>query len=140
MPYYRENLLSAWPSHLVFDVGAPPQKFDQQFMSKLNPASFGYYGRVPTNVRRNQVEDTRAIDKVPVNIKTPKFLSEKARENNNDAVERRISDVSEAIGAIGLKAEVPLMYGNVEIKYSKFGIDDFDFGQVVNICLNAYAC
>lgn len=131
MPYYRENLLSAWPSHLIFDVGAPPTKFDPQFMSKLNTASFGYYGRVPTNMRRNQVEDTRAIERAPVNLKTPKFLSEKARENTNEnAGERRISDVSEAIGAIGLKAEVPLMYGNVEIKYSKFGIDDFDFGLV----------
>ena len=26
------------------------------------------------------------------------------------------------------KSEVPVMYRNVEIKYSKFGVDDFDFG------------
>jgi PAB-dependent poly(A)-specific ribonuclease subunit 2 len=62
----------------------------------------------------------------------PKFLSEKARETANDAiVERRISDVADAIGVTelsSLKAEVPPMYRNVEIKYSKFGVDDFDFG------------
>lgn len=27
-----------------------------------------------------------------------------------------------------LKPEAPLMYRNLEIKYSKFGVDDFDFG------------
>jgi PAB-dependent poly(A)-specific ribonuclease subunit 2 len=45
--------------------------------------------------------------------------------------ELRISDVADAIGATelsSLKAEVPVMYRNVEIKYSKFGVDDFDFG------------
>ncbi|KAA8565576.1 hypothetical protein EYC84_009428 [Monilinia fructicola] len=28
MPYYRENLLSAWPSHMIFEVGAPPVKVE----------------------------------------------------------------------------------------------------------------
>lgn len=67
-------------------------------------------------------------------LQAPKFLSEKARESANDpepAMERRISDVADAIGAtdlLSLKADVPVMYRNVEIKYSKFGVDDFDFG------------
>lgn len=131
MPYYRENLLSAWPSHPLHEVGAPPSKFDPQFLSKLSMGFGGYYGRVSTNMRRNQVEDTRAPEKAPINLKAPRFLSEKAKENNNDAAqERRISDVAEALGAVGLKSEVPLIYGNVEIKYSKFGIDDFDFALV----------
>jgi PAB-dependent poly(A)-specific ribonuclease subunit 2 len=37
------------------------------------------------------------------------------------------------------RKEVPAMYGNVEIKYSKFGVDDFDFAYVSPIflfCLN----
>jgi len=66
-------------------------------------------------------------------LQAPKFLSEKARESANEVAssERRISDVADSIGAIelsSLKAEVPVMYRNVEIKYSKFGVDDFDFG------------
>ncbi|CZR51913.1 related to PAN2-component of Pab1p-stimulated poly(A) ribonuclease [Phialocephala subalpina] len=129
MPYYRENLLSAWPSHLIHEVGAPPPKFDPQFLSKLSMGYGGYYGRVSATMRRNQVEDTRAVEKAPINLTAPRFLSEKARENQNNTVqERRISDVAEALGAIGLKSEVPMIYRNVEIKYSKFGIDDFDFG------------
>lgn len=70
---------------------------------------------------------------VNAGLKAPKFLSEKARElaksdaggndksedPNNHHVETEIESK---------KSEVPAMYGNVEIKYSKFGVDDFDFG------------
>ena len=83
-------------------------------------------------MRRNQIENTRVLERTPASLKAPKFLSEKARESANDVSGgRRISDVADAIGATelsSLKAEVPVMYRNVEIKYSKFGVDDFDFG------------
>ena len=83
-------------------------------------------------MRRNQVENTRMSEKASTTLQAPKFLSEKARESANDTSgDRRISDVADAIGAAelsSLKAEVPVMYRNVEIKYSKFGVDDFDFG------------
>lgn len=85
-------------------------------------------------MKRNQVENTRTAEKASTSIQAPKFLSEKAREAANDAsMEKRINDVVDAIGATelsSLKAEVPVMYRNVEIKYSKFGVDDFDFGSV----------
>jgi PAB-dependent poly(A)-specific ribonuclease subunit 2 len=132
MPYYREQLLSAWPSHMIFEVGAPPPKVDQQFLSSLKAMEWGGYGRNTRHLRRNQVENTRTAEKSSASLQAPKFLSEKARESANDASqERRISDVADAIGATelsSLKAEVPVMYRNVEIKYSKFGVDDFDFG------------
>lgn len=133
MPYYREQLLSAWPSHMIVEVGAPPPKIDPQFLSTLKATEWGGYGRNIKSARRNQVENTRTAEKAPTSLQAPKFLSEKARESANDttATERRISDVADAIGATelsSLKAEVPVMYRNVEIKYSKFGVDDFDFG------------
>jgi PAB-dependent poly(A)-specific ribonuclease subunit 2 len=134
MPYYREVLLSAWPSHMIFEVGAPPPKIDQQFLSTLKSTDWYLYGRNTRNIRRNQVENTRTTEKASTSLQAPKFLSEKARESANDASgERRISDVADTIGATelsSLKAEVPVMYRNVEIKYSKFGVDDFDFGSV----------
>ena len=137
MPYYREQLLSAWPSHLIFEVGAPPAKLDQQFLSSLKATEWGGYGRNTRSLKRNQVENTRKTEKPAATLQAPKFLSEKARESATDTnLERRISDVADAIGATelsSLKAEVPAMYRNVEIKYSKFGVDDFDFGSVPSL-------
>jgi PAB-dependent poly(A)-specific ribonuclease subunit 2 len=136
MPYYREQLLSAWPTHLISDVGAPPQKIDPQFMSTLTPIDWGAYGRNTKMAKRNQVSNTRAVDKSSGSLQAPKFLSEKARESAGSSImDRRISDVADALGVAelsSLKADVPVMYRNVEIKYSKFGVDDFDFGYVLN--------
>ncbi len=135
MPYYREPLLSAWPTHLVSDVGAPPEKIDPKFLSTLTTIEYGAYGRNPKTTKRNQSSNTRTTEK-PGCHQAPKFLSEKARESQGSSgggMERRISDVADALGAAeisSLKAEVPFMYRNVEIKYSKFGVDDFDFGYV----------
>ena len=136
MPYYREQLLSSWPNHLVFGVGAPPPKIEAQTSSAFKPGDWTHWGaygqKNPRKTRRNQVSDTRTTERSSASLQAPKFLSEKARESANDPVqERRISDVADAIGATelsDLKAEVPVMYRNVEIKYSKFGVDDFDFG------------
>lgn len=132
MPFYREQLLSAWPSHMIFEVGAPPPKLDHQLMTSFKPMEWGGYGRLARPGQRNVIENTRATETTATSLQAPKFLSEKARESANDSSdERRISDVADAIGATelsSLKAEVPLMYRNVEIKYSKFGVDDFDFG------------
>ena len=129
MPYYREQLLSAWPSHLIFEIGAPPPKLDPKLMSSLKVTEWGSYTRNPRTTKRNQVENTRTAEKT-ASLKAPKFLSEKARESENNApAERRISDVADAIGAAALS--IPVMYHNHEIKYSKFGIEDFDFGSVV---------
>ena len=132
MPYYREQLLSAWPSHMIFEVGAPPPKPDPQFMLTLKNTDWGGYARNTKTGRRNQVENTRMADKGIASLQAPKFLSEKARESANSMnMERRISDVADALGVAelsSLKAEVPVIYRNVEIKYSKFGVDDFDFG------------
>ncbi|KAG4032688.1 hypothetical protein MFRU_006g01540 [Monilinia fructicola] len=133
MPYYRENLLSAWPSHMIFEVGAPPVKVESSFIS--SPKVFDGYicGRNERrDIRRNQVENTRKTDKAPASIRAPKFLSEKAREAVNDATpERGINDISDTIGnkeLPTLQAGIIALYMNVEIKYSKFGVDDFDFG------------
>ena len=101
-------------------------------MTSFKPMEWGGYGRLARPGQRNVIENTRATETTATSLQAPKILSEKARESANDSSgERRISDVADAIGATelsSLKAEVPLMYRNVEIKYSKFGVDDFDFG------------
>lgn len=134
MPYYREQLLSAWPSHQVYDVGAPPVQLEAHFLNQLSRDAWFLKGTNTRSTRRNQVQNTRSLGKKPVSIQAPKFLSEVAREGRKEGPVdnvRRISDVADALGAAELssmKADVPVMYRNVEIKYSKFGIEDYDFG------------
>ncbi|PHH66549.1 hypothetical protein CDD81_7024 [Ophiocordyceps australis] len=134
LPYYRDTLLSAWPD-LVCDVGAPPPRMDAPFLSGLKAAEFGLYGRNSRGLRRNQAEDTRNGGKMAVSgLKAPKFLSEKARELAKDEsknLEERTDDLASPtvdVDLVSKRSEVPVMYRNVEIKYSKFGVDDFDFG------------
>jgi PAB-dependent poly(A)-specific ribonuclease subunit 2 len=136
MPYYREKLASAWPE-TISDVGAPPVKFDPQFLAGLKAAEFGFYGRNTTGLRRNQVEDTRSSNKFANSgLKAPKFLSEKARESaksDSTSAGEKADELSNPFSEMEIesrKSEFPMMYRNVEIKYSKFGIDDFDFGYV----------
>lgn len=136
LPYYRDTLASAWPD-IPCDVGAPPVKFDAQFLSGLKATEFGLYGRNTRGLRRNQAEDTRNVNKAGSSgLKAPKFLSEKARElatsqavSSDDKADELTSPFTE-LEIESKKSEVPVMYRNVEIKYSKFGVDDFDFGLV----------
>lgn len=133
LPYYREVLASAWPAS-ISDVGAPPIKFDPQFLAGLKSTEFGLYGRNTRGLRRNQAEDTRHSDKTANSgLKAPKFLSEKAREAAKSLalVDDKTDDLSGPLAEVeleGKKFQVPVAYRNVEIKYSKFGVDDFDFG------------
>lgn len=70
-------------------------------------------------------------------MQPPKFLSEKARESamsssagaaSSDSKTEQAHDSSSPSELESLKPEAPPMYRNLEIKYSKFGVDDFDFG------------
>lgn len=132
MPYYRDPLLSAWASHIVSEVGAPPAKIDTSIMNIQKRSEVGTYAPFPRKTRRNQFEDTRAVQRAHDTLQAPRFLSEKGKDNHPDYLGgRRISDALEALGDLALtgstRKEVPVMYRNVEIKYSKFGVDDFDF-------------
>ncbi|KAL5940480.1 poly(A)-specific ribonuclease [Pyricularia oryzae] len=137
LPHYSDALLSAWPADLSSDVGAPPAQFDQAYVDAMMPnGNVGLYGKAVAGTRRNQVVDTRSADKPQSSLQAPKFLSEKARdgfkgltmdtsdiETSEDIVPSPIRTDIES-----LKSVVPNMYHLFEIKFSKFGVDDFDFG------------
>ena len=132
MPYYSDRLLSAWPSNLSFDIGAPPPQIDQSILPYMQHAEIGQGGPWPRKLFRYQVEDTRSslLDSA---LAAPKFLSEKARETprSRSKTGSRVSEATEALADATLNEkgeEDPILkYGNVEIKYSRFGVDDFDF-------------
>ncbi|KAK3381583.1 ubiquitin carboxyl-terminal hydrolase-domain-containing protein [Podospora didyma] len=132
LPYYRDVLFSGWPADIVSNVGAPPLQPDAAFMSKLKKTDWGYYGPNPnrTRLRRNQaVEDTRASMRASTSSKKHQFHSEKERYTNSSSSFDQSAD-SVASGELdSLKPEAPQLYLNQDIKYSKFGIEDFDFSR-----------
>ncbi|KAK3113725.1 poly(A)-specific ribonuclease [Teratosphaeriaceae sp. CCFEE 6253] len=133
MPYYREALLSGWPNSLAHEVGAPPTKLEPALMATLRKTEHGMVGPNPRKSRRNQAHDTRDLRKIHESLAAPKFLSEKPRgENGDHEQERRLSeDIGKTLNALtvngGSQADMLAYYRPVEIKYSKFGVDDFDF-------------
>jgi PAB-dependent poly(A)-specific ribonuclease subunit 2 len=131
MPYYKEQLLSSWPSHMVFEVGAPPPKIEGSILNNMTRTDMGFFAKNPRTKRRNQVEGTRQNEKLD-SLTPPKFLSEKARESQSlNEPDSKTAETMETLTDLHLddvtRKDVPAMYGNVEIKYSKFGVDDFDF-------------
>jgi PAB-dependent poly(A)-specific ribonuclease subunit 2 len=130
MPYYRENLLSQWPT-LVFEAGRMQPKIDQDLQPLMKRGEIGLYGPNLKHLRPNNVAYTRIELEANKNLVTPKFLSEKAREPTPEE-DRGFGDAISAMQNVNLdnsmKRDVPhTIYQNVEIKYSRFGVDDFDF-------------
>jgi len=128
MPYYREALLSAWPAQ-VCEVAALPPKLTPESMAGMKRGELGFFGpNQQKDSLLNQIEYTRLENEDPGVIAAPKFLSEKAKDEANSSNQSK--GFSEALGSIKqaiIKKETPHIYRNVEIKYSKFGVDDFDF-------------
>ncbi|CAG8530129.1 26363_t:CDS:10, partial [Racocetra persica] len=125
MPYYREPLLSVWPSNMMFEVGNPPPKIDPDIMNNMKMIDFVGYAPNIGNKKRNQ---TVRWSKKKHKAGTPKFHSEKERELQSGKETKEpinLFDEEAELGAIGTR--MPKYYKRVEIKYSRFGIDDFDF-------------
>ncbi|KAK8037895.1 PAB-dependent poly(A)-specific ribonuclease subunit PAN2 [Apiospora phragmitis] len=135
MPYYREQLLSAWPKEEVYEVGAPPVKEDPRYLESLQRREWGLFGKNTRSLRRNQVEDTRKLDKEERLLNKPKFLSEQARGTSHapagtPAPEDLVPGPKQLVAPIQLESQknaVSPIYRHVEIQYSRFGIDDWDF-------------
>ncbi|KAL1899785.1 poly(A)-specific ribonuclease [Sporothrix stenoceras] len=136
VPYYRDVLLSAFPS-LVSDVGAPPPRYDHSMLEAMTPFEHGWYAPNTSGTLPNQVEDTRKDEnKNTQTIQAPKFLSERSRDGGSGSAAQQqfASNVDEMGAALAsselasLGPDAPGMYRTVEIKFSKFGVDDFDFG------------
>ncbi|KAI5288331.1 poly(A)-specific ribonuclease [Ascosphaera aggregata] len=128
MPYYKDTLLSAWPSHLVFDMGKPPEKVDPSVLQYMRPGELGHYASFPRKTRRYQVESNRSGGTSEPALIAPRFLSEKARTGGSASDADSAAEALAFTTLTGEKEEDPLLkYSGVEIKYSRFGVDDFDF-------------
>lgn len=121
MPVYREKLLSHWPASMVFEVGMPPQRIDPDLDTRAKDRPFFTF-RNPRKTRRNQVEDSpyRARSSEPQN--TQMFKSERNRGNALSG-----SESSKDTDIKGAPSSEKAKYAKREIKYSRFGVEDFDF-------------
>jgi PAB-dependent poly(A)-specific ribonuclease subunit 2 len=133
MPHYSDPLLSAiWPAKYVIPVGIAPVTVDPEIIAQVKMIDFvGYAPNLFYGKRhRNQVPPEQAASAGKRNTtfrpNEPKFRSEKER----DAMFRKFRSDSGAAGVDNQALStlgMPDYYRKVEIKYSRFGVEDFDF-------------
>jgi PAB-dependent poly(A)-specific ribonuclease subunit 2 len=125
MPYYSTELLSAWPAHMTFEVGQPAQRIDEKSLKGMTKQDWYLYGRWnQAGRRRYQIDKSERAEDIP------RFRSQvekdRARAGEDD------EETEKVVGRFeGGEGGVPNYYKEVEIKYSKFGVDDFDFGYLL---------
>ncbi|KAI8336757.1 ubiquitin carboxyl-terminal hydrolase-domain-containing protein [Chlamydoabsidia padenii] len=125
MPYYTEPLLSSWTNRSVYDIGHPSPQIDDDILKSIKTIDFVGYAPNPGTIHRNQIPRRK---KQAHKKDIPKFRSEQERELLSASHSgRRSSSVGDVL--LDLQGIVmPKHYHHVEIQYSKFGVDDFDFG------------
>jgi PAB-dependent poly(A)-specific ribonuclease subunit 2 len=122
MPYYSTELLSSWPAHMTFEVGHPGQRIDEKSLKGMTRQDWYLYGRWnQPGRRRYQVDKSERVEELP------RFRSQVEKERALAGADEELSE--KVVGRFeGGEGGVPNYYKKVEIKYSKFGVDDFDFG------------
>ncbi|THV07954.1 hypothetical protein K435DRAFT_815204 [Dendrothele bispora CBS 962.96] len=114
LPHYKTQLLSAWsPQFAMSSVYyPPPQKIPPQILGSMKTNDNIAYAALPKELKgkRNMV----VLGPRKVN---PRFRSGKSRGSENEP--------DTPLDLTG--EEVPKIYRQVEIEYSKFGVEDFDF-------------
>lgn len=125
MPYYSSELLSSWPTHMTFEVGLPGQRIDEKSLKGMTRQDWYLYGRWnQPGRRRYQVDKSERVEELP------RFRSQVEKERALAGEDEELSE--KVVGRFeGGEGGVPNYYKKVEIKYSKFGVDDFDFGYLL---------
>ncbi|KAF9001875.1 ubiquitin carboxyl-terminal hydrolase-domain-containing protein [Cyathus striatus] len=116
LPYYETQLLSGW-SPLLAHKGAshpPPTSIPTQILASVKTNDYVSYAPLPKELRgrRNMVQSSPKKG-------NGRFRSGKSRIDNDQDSQNAAFDPSDN--------EVPVIYRHVEIEYSKFGVEDFDF-------------
>ncbi|KAI8829400.1 ubiquitin carboxyl-terminal hydrolase-domain-containing protein [Chytriomyces cf. hyalinus JEL632] len=138
MPYYNEQLLSAsWPTSLTHDASRPLTRIPKEVLAQAKMSDFVGYAQNPgLSFRRNQtVQSIWAQSQARAALESgfPKFRSEQEREGLGKSGRRsgygvRDSPILDAAyPSSATTSPIPKPYRRVQIKYSKFGIEDFDF-------------
>ncbi|KAF8654097.1 hypothetical protein AX16_003630 [Volvariella volvacea WC 439] len=111
LPYYDTKLLSAWRPQVIANLSPPPPRIPTQVLESMKMSGNVAYAPLPKELkgRRNMTAILRK--------NTARFRSGKRNaEDDHD---------SETLSHSG--GRIPPMYRRVEMAYSKFGVEDFDF-------------
>lgn len=119
MPYYKDILLSNYPTDMVFnkDLLKVPAEIDIGSHGTFVPYDRAVYG--PRNLAQSY-QSLQEPHKVSKN--TPKFISERDSDSQENMVH-----AEDSIFQTRSDSAVPNCYSRLQIRYSKFGVDDFDF-------------
>ena len=114
MPYYNTQLLSSWtPKFLPVGIVSPvPSKIPQQILETMKFNDNVAYATLPKELRGRRNVVVSGPRKPGARFRH-QFVRNK--EPDTPVFEHDPEDV-------------PKMYRKVEIEYSKFGVEDFDFG------------
>lgn len=135
MPFYRDVLLSSWSNRMPHEVPVTSSNSDGlPLLQKFQAGNIhGQVGSYPRRARRYQTVVRQKAPHASGKMRAPKFLSEKPRDDAADQEwPRRMSEdiarsLNDVVAEHGSSTIVPTWYQVVEIRYSKFGVDDFDF-------------
>ncbi|KAG8872977.1 poly(A)-specific ribonuclease [Tulasnella sp. 331] len=118
MPYYSEPLLS---SSAILNTRStylpPPAKVPEQVLQSMKTIDFVGYASLPRELRGRR----NVAPKEPAPKDEGRFRSKAKRASDPD--EAVVSPVSSGF----IRPEIPRKWRQTDIKYSKFGIEDFDF-------------
>ena len=161
MPYYDTPLLSLLPTHMTAKHTASHRRvpIDPQVMTSAKTVDFVGYATYPPHLRsvgrRNQARtagNSRTAGRVGVDA--PMFRSERERAEakrrrdhgedvshppaslrsrlqRSDSMYQQAKAEEEPEEEQSMDDKMPKYYRRVEIKYSRFGIEDFDFAYAV---------
>eukprot|EP00123_Amoebidium_parasiticum_P015853 comp23175_c1_seq1/m.37544 comp23175_c1_seq1/g.37544 ORF comp23175_c1_seq1/g.37544 comp23175_c1_seq1/m.37544 type:complete len:1228 (-) comp23175_c1_seq1:377-4060(-) len=108
LPHYDEHLLSDWPKRFTGPYSRPPLSIPADVKDHMKINDFVGYAPNPGSRLRNQIEYTHV----------PRLK----RQQRQPSMERRDSNSR-------LPDSVPRPFRRKEIKYSKLGLEDFDFAK-----------
>lgn len=122
LPYYKEALLSAWPKDMIFkSAGTLPKSIDPEIYKnckEMNGILYSPYDKDKYG-KRNTFNKYTSIDK---KNDTQNFLSSKSKnlkQHLSDCFQYKCEELD----------KIPPAFKKLEILYSKFGVDDFDFAS-----------
>jgi PAB-dependent poly(A)-specific ribonuclease subunit 2 len=134
MPYYNESLLSNFPPSTYAPASSPffnpPEPIPSSVLASMRMVDFVGYAAVPKELKgaRNVVNARPGAGKLATGKgRAARRESEPHFRSAKEKLSRKARAALEEEDGELAPGKIPKYYRKVEIKYSKFGIEDFDF-------------